>query len=77
MVPNLKCDLGMCLVIVQIKDDTDEARNNALSKTFVEQVGLKCNETSHASASDSVAKVFSIVFNHDEDISNYKKYLHS
>ena len=65
--PNLICDLGAHLGMVLIKDGSDEAGHDKLSKKIVEIVGLKNNEITHTTTFDRENKSIATILNHDED----------
>ena len=65
--PQLNHDLGMFLFIVQIKDGTDKAGHNSISKIYEERFGLKHKVATHAATSERSAKCIAKFFNQDED----------
>ena len=64
----LKYDSGVRLVIIRVRDGTDEAGCTTINKIFEERVGIKHKEISHATTSDRAAKIIATMFNHNKDV---------
>ena len=72
--PDLKCNLGMCLSMVRIKDVTDVARHETLSKIFVERIGFEYYGIIRAITSNRTAKDIATMLNHDKDACDMHDY---
>ena len=66
--PQLKRNLGACLVMVRVKDGSDKAGHDTINKIYEERVGFKCKAIINATTSERAAKGMSAMFNKDADV---------